>query len=263
MRKEEIAYREGFRMYKDGVLYNIDGRLCRITINRKTPLFSFTINRKQIRVQASRFQAFLKYGKLIYDYRYIRLLDGNQLNYSYTNIGLGRGVELLSSVDLNLPLLKQAFNLGYRVSIDGNLILKGINVNHKLYLNNRGYFMFSIPAISGQTKNISVHRLQAFQKFGEKTFSSKCVRHLNNNKLDNSCDNIAIGTHAENYNDRDLTTKAQQYLKVAHKNIKYPIPLRNKIRRLHLKKLTIREISDRVEVPYKSVYEIVSGRTIV
>lgn len=44
-----------------------------------------------------------------------------------------------------------------------------------------------------------VHRLQAYQKFGDKIFENKIVvRHLNGNYLDNSWDNILIGTFSDN-----------------------------------------------------------------
>lgn len=47
-----------------------------------------------------------------------------------------------------------------------------------------------------------VHRLQAFQKYGENLFDSGMeVRHLDGNKENNSYDNIVIGTHSENMRD--------------------------------------------------------------
>ena len=50
-------------------------------------------------------------------------------------------------------------------------------------------------------KNIPIafHRMQAYQKFGISAFKKQVqVRHLNGNPLDNSWDNIAIGTQYDN-----------------------------------------------------------------
>lgn len=55
-------------------------------------------------------------------------------------------------------------------------------------------------------KNISTrlraHRLQAYQKYGDKIFDKEIVvRHLNGNPLDNSWNNILIGTNKDNQMD--------------------------------------------------------------
>ena len=52
---------------------------------------------------------------------------------------------------------------------------------------------------NGKIDKLFTHRLQAFQKFGLKLYEKGClVRHLNGNSLDNSFDNIAIGTNVDN-----------------------------------------------------------------
>lgn len=56
--------------------------------------------------------------------------------------------------------------------------------------------------IGGKRKKCKVHRLQAYQKFGDKMFEDGVVvRHLDGNPLNNSWDNIAIGTHSDNMMD--------------------------------------------------------------
>lgn len=61
-----------------------------------------------------------------------------------------------------------------------------------------GRLRFAIK-ISDKLKNIEVHRLQAYQKFGEKLYEPNTeVRHKNNNYLDNSFDNLLLGTHQQN-----------------------------------------------------------------
>ncbi len=92
-------------------------------------------------------------------------------------------------------LLIESFNKGYRI-VDGVIynpdgkILKG-------YVD-RGYRRFS-PV---RTMHVKVHRLVAYQKFGAALFEEGIeVRHLDNNKLNNSEDNIALGTHQQNMMD--------------------------------------------------------------
>jgi len=93
-----------------------------------------------------------------------------------------------------------AYNLGYRVNEKGDLIgLKGKRVGS---LSN-GYYKIKIRIKNGYI-NCLVHRLQAYQKYGEDIYKKGIVcRHLNGNPLDNSIDNIAIGTQQDNAMDRN------------------------------------------------------------
>lgn len=50
---------------------------------------------------------------------------------------------------------------------------------------------------------VFVHRLAAYQKFGDSMFApGVVVRHLNGNSLDNSYGNIALGTQSQNMMDK-------------------------------------------------------------
>lgn len=82
---------------------------------------------------------------------------------------------------------------------------KGIPYNKKGRklgsVNNQGYLSFNIR-IKGKITHCPVHRLQAYQKYGNDLYNKGMVtRHLNGNKLDNSWENIAIGTHSDNMMD--------------------------------------------------------------
>ena len=46
-------------------------------------------------------------------------------------------------------------------------------------------------------------------KYGEEAFEADCVRHLNDNSLDNSWDNIVIGTHMDNHLDAVRNGKSE------------------------------------------------------
>lgn len=93
-----------------------------------------------------------------------------------------------------------AYKKGYRVLSDGSCInRKGDCVGGSV--SDKGYMRFGLRH-EGKRLSVFIHRLQAYQKYGESVFTSGIVvRHLNGNSLDNSWDNIAIGTHKQNAED--------------------------------------------------------------
>lgn len=95
---------------------------------------------------------------------------------------------------------KKAYDKGYRITEEGQVIgIKGAEVGH--YSQN-GYLRFKIRDENGDNKAASAHRLQAFQKFGERIYyPGTVVRHLDGDKKNNSIDNIEIGTNKENQMD--------------------------------------------------------------
>jgi hypothetical protein len=98
----------------------------------------------------------------------------------------------------------EAYNKGYRVTENGEVIShKGKTI--KLYLGSAGYYKFSFRSeekIKDNRVSFCVHRLQAFQKYGQKLFRKGIeVRHKDGVKANNSWDNILIGTHSENMMD--------------------------------------------------------------
>lgn len=68
------------------------------------------------------------------------------------------------------------------------------------------------------TYPVKTHRFVAYMKYGEEAFKVECVRHLNDNSLDNSWDNIAIGTLYDNHLDAVRNGKSEP------KKIKPPKP---------------------------------------
>lgn len=94
---------------------------------------------------------------------------------------------------------REAHRRGYRVTDDGTFTTPH-SETVKLAKDKGGYLVFSGIYLKGRGKApIKVHRLAAYQKFGEAIFEPGIVvRHLNGNPQDNSVDNIAIGTHLDN-----------------------------------------------------------------
>lgn len=96
----------------------------------------------------------------------------------------------------NLAIL-EAVKKGYTIDERGCVFKNGKCL--KLYSAKTGYYSFGIRMFNKQTFNISVHRFQAYFKYGDEIFEKgKVVRHLNNDSKDNSFSNIGIGTQQDN-----------------------------------------------------------------
>ena len=113
--------------------------------------------------------------------------------------------------------IKQAVKKGYKI-IDGNVFYKGQEVKKRI--NSSGYYSFSIRCFNKERFVISIHRLMAYQKFGNKIFKKGIqVRHLDSNPLNNLDSNIAIGTPSQNNMDKpekvrkDSAIKATSFIK--------------------------------------------------
>lgn len=101
-------------------------------------------------------------------------------------------------------VVREAYKKGYRVSDCGcEVSYKGrIRKLQTQTINGKNYHRFSVR-YGKRSLCIYVHRLQAFQKFGSKSFQDKIVvRHKNDNSLDNSKKNILLGTQLDNMKDK-------------------------------------------------------------
>lgn len=94
---------------------------------------------------------------------------------------------------------KIAVERGYFVSEEGFAYnKKGEKVGHK-HINGYLCIRFRIDKIC---TSLFIHRLQAFQKYGDLLYQDGVeVRHLDGNRENNSHENIVIGTHQENIMD--------------------------------------------------------------
>jgi len=86
---------------------------------------------------------------------------------------------------------------GYYVDKDGVVHNKdGVIISVNAYKN--GYYKFT-HRHNDKLLRVKVHRLVAYQKFGDKIYDEKIVvRHMDGNSLNNSHDNINIGTYSDN-----------------------------------------------------------------
>jgi tRNA G10 N-methylase Trm11 len=107
-------------------------------------------------------------------------------------------------------ILKEVSKLGYKVSKEGKVLgVKGRNLSDKP-ITKAGYPYFS-DRVNKIREIVLTHRLQAYQKFGESMFKKGTeVRHLNGDSLDNSWDNIEIGTHSQNMMDMSKENRSKK-----------------------------------------------------
>lgn len=112
-----------------------------------------------------------------------------------------------------------AYLKGYRINEAGDVFFKG---RQKMQQNHNGkYKRFSIRIANNKILNISSHRFQAYQKFGDKIYEDGIViRHLDGEPCNNSIDNIEIGSQKDNMLDipkevrRQHAINATQYVMV-------------------------------------------------
>lgn len=93
------------------------------------------------------------------------------------------------------------FEKGYTIDINGNVFNpKGKKLRLYTHTLKNGYSRKEVAIRHKDVKfQLLVHRLQAYLKFGEIIFEEAVqVRHLDGNSLNNSWDNIEIGTCSEN-----------------------------------------------------------------
>ena len=93
-----------------------------------------------------------------------------------------------------------AYSMGYRV-IDG---VPFSYTGRQLKVDtSSGYEVFDITVgkrVTGNRRNIKipVHRMVAYQKWGNEIYNHEVVRHLDEDSFNNTEDNLALGTHTEN-----------------------------------------------------------------
>lgn len=125
----------------------------------------------------------------------------------------------------------EAYERGYRV-IDGKLYNpSGKQLKTTI---NKGYHFYTILWFN-KRKPVWVHRLVAYQKYGEKILEEGIeTRHKDNNKENNLDENIILGTHSQNMMDiskedrKRMTKKAIKAARLVNK--KYDV---EKVRKVY------------------------------
>lgn len=126
----------------------------------------------------------------------------------------------------------KAIEKGYYVDKDGNAKRHGSNA----ILGTNGIRKYRYIGIKIDGKNIKayIHRLQAYQKFGDKIYETGIeVRHLDGNMFNNSFDNIEIGTSQENSLDKPAHVRLRAAKKASKAACKFSLETVMEIRELH------------------------------
>ena len=114
-------------------------------------------------------------------------------------------------------LIQQLVEAGWSVNQNG-VVLKPSGEIRKCFIkkgkkNRPPYRVFNVKD-DGLSRPVHVHKMIAFLKFGKKAFDD-LVRHLNGKSLDNSWNNIAIGSNSDNMMDRPAEERKIHALKAA------------------------------------------------
>ena len=149
----------------------------------------------------------------------IRSTPTEQVLYKWQQVGRGGRRPLLKVATFFTKMISKinraviyAFEKGYRVRKDGTVVNpKGGVIKGRI--GNTGYKKFSIRLNGKETSQVSIHKLCAYQKYGDIIFQAECVRHLDGNPLNNCPDNIEIGTQKDNMMDvpKDVRQKKAEY----------------------------------------------------
>lgn len=102
---------------------------------------------------------------------------------------------------------KLAFDKGYRADLSGNVSSRhGRTLT--LQSSRKGYLNFGVCDYDGKFRRCFVHRLVAFQKFGDAIHGEGVqVRHVDGNQRNNSPLNLILGSASENAFDKPRATR--------------------------------------------------------
>lgn len=148
---------------------------------------------------------------------------------------------------------KLAYEMGYRV-IDG---IPFSYTGRELKINlNDGYEVFDITfgkRSTGDRRNIKifVHRMVAYQEFGDEIYDYEVVRHLDENSLNNNKTNLALGSHADNRYDMPASKRMHLSINAATKSRRFTDDEMVYIRKLKKEGWTHRELMDEFDISSK------------
>lgn len=118
---------------------------------------------------------------------------------------------------------RTAYRKGYRVSEDGKTVTSPYRDEPcNPSMRDDGYPWFSVRTDSGISRRCTVHRLQAYQKFGERIYEAGIVvRHMDGNRENPAAANIEIGTSRDNQMDRPADELRRYALNASKAHQKY------------------------------------------
>lgn len=157
----------------------------------------------------------------------------------------------------NTIAILDANKKGYRV-INGKVFYNEREVS--VSIKKSGYYYFSIRMESGDRRNIMVHRLVAYQKFGNKMFNKHIqVRHFDGNCTNNLDENILLGTSKENNMDKLPSVRLRAAINASNHAKKHN---HEKIIELHNKGLSYKKIMDELNIKSKGTISFIIKKSM-
>jgi len=150
--------------------------------------------------------------------------------------------------------------MGYHTDGQGHVISSRGNCL-RLNADTKGYLYFNVKFLS-RSKKVGVHRLVAYQKFGDALFVEDIqVRHLDGNHLNNAWNNIAIGTASENRLDMSQHTRLETARNAGRCNSKLTDTDVLRIREMFATGATLRQIMDKYGIAKTTASYIKNRKT--
>lgn len=122
-------------------------------------------------------------------------------------------------------------------------------------------YLSSAVRINKKHTRFRFHRFMGYLKFGEEIYKSGIqVRHLDGNPLNNSWDNIDIGTQSENMHDIPKERRLQSALKATQKVKRYSDEDVIKMKELHDKGATYTDIMKSFNISSKGTLSFILNK---
>ncbi|NBW23729.1 MAG: hypothetical protein EBR82_88870, partial [Caulobacteraceae bacterium] len=171
---------------------------------------------------------------------------------------------VMSMNNISTEAIKIAYFKGYRVANNGSVISPHGKIR-KCTLSTpsscgSSYFRFNVGIGNKKVYPIYVHRLIAYQKFGDRIFEEEIeVRHLDGNSTNNNISNIELGTKSDNEMDRKKNI--QSYISSILKRRKYPESLIESIKRDYKNGLGYRKLNKKYSIPISTLSYYLSNKS--
>ena len=158
----------------------------------------------------------------------------------------------------NKQALIEAYDKGYRVINQEVISSKGKVLKPRL--TPEGYRVFN-KSFEGETRRIWIHHLVAYQKYRDKLLEKGIVvRHKNGNQLDNSENNILIGTQSQNMYDRSKEDLLSHSLKASTHTRRFTDKEVTKIRKLRSEGMFFKDIGNMFGVGKSTIHYAVNTK---
>lgn len=159
--------------------------------------------------------------------------------------------------------IRAAHEKGYRVTKSGRVV--GLRGGYrKLTESAEGrtrYYRFNVADDRGKRIPIPVHRLAAYQLFGERSMREGIeTRHLDGNSLNNRLSNLQLGSPTANRLDEPARVRKQRASHAASFTRRLTSKQAAQLRKDRRRGLSYADLSEKYDLHFSTVSDIVNGR---